>query len=40
MTLSQKIILGTIVAVLLLWGLETLIVSHFMDQFAGQKGSR
>jgi len=30
-------IIAAIVAVLILWGLEALIVGHFMDQFANQK---
>ena len=38
MTLSRKIIIGSVVVVLILWGLEALIVGHFMDQFASQQG--
>jgi len=37
MSLSKKIIIGAIIALLILWGIEALIVGHFMDQFANQK---
>jgi len=38
MKLSTKIIIGSIVVVLILWGLELLVTTYFMDQF-GQQGA-
>ncbi len=39
MSLSKKIIIGVIVGLIVLWGVESLIVGHFMDQFANQKAN-
>jgi len=39
MSRTTMFIIGAVVVVLILWGLEALIVGHFMNQFSGQQAS-
>jgi len=37
MKLSTKIIIASVALVLVLWGLEALVSTYFMDQFGNQR---
>lgn len=37
MSMTKKIVIAIVIAVIIVWGFEALVVGHFTDQFASQR---